>query len=353
MHKRLIKSSRTLFSLALLGLFFFLQEKPIPSSNEPIQLYASVCHDNLQKIYLNAIEGAQESIYLVMYSLSDDKVIKALNKKAQKGVAITVVHDTSTPQKGYERLVSIKRVPIVMSGLMHQKILVVDNERIWIGSANFTTDSLRLHDNLVARVTSPELSQNILAEDPTQKFKIGGQLLEFYNLPKDKKKGLARLIDLIDHAEHSVRVAMYTWTHPDLTEAVIRAHNRGVTVEIILDRGQANGVGRKATKALVDAGVAVWLSSGQKLLHHKCFWLDENILINGSTNWTRAAFTKNKDCFFILHDLTEDQKDKMRTLWKRTRILSKKEHPRIETKKSTNVQPLDIVQVPPYLGWAV
>jgi len=253
-------------------------------------------------------------------------VIHALNQKAQKGVEITVVHDTSTNQKGYEKLVKIHRQPLKMSGLMHQKILIVDHEKVWIGSANFTTESLRLHDNLVTGLISPELSQTILHEKPQRTFKIGGQLFEFWNLPRDRKEGLTRLIKLIDAAQKTVRVAMYTWTHPLLTEAIIRAHERGVSVELILDRGQANGVGRKALKSLINSGVSVWLSSGHKLLHHKCLWVDGTILVNGSANWTRAAFSRNRDCFFILHNLTEDQQKKMESMWSRTRILANKKH---------------------------
>ncbi|MCC5832764.1 MAG: phosphatidylserine/phosphatidylglycerophosphate/cardiolipin synthase family protein [Chlamydiales bacterium] len=326
MSKRLIKSLRLIFTLLVVALLFYLEEKPISSSDEPVELYSSACQDDLRKVYLDAINGAEESIYLIMYSLSDDRVIKALNKKAREGIKVVVTHDPTTYQKGYERLKAIKRIPIAISGLMHQKILIVDGKRVWIGSANFTTESLRLHDNLVAGLNSPELAQLILSESFGHTFIIGDQRLEFWSLPRDKKNAFSRLIELIDKAEDSIRVAMYTWTHPELTDAVIRAHKRGVLVEVILDRGQANGVGRITTKRLVEAGLCVWLSSGQKLLHHKCLWVDEKILVNGSANWTKAAFSKNKDCFFILNDLTEDQQNKLRTMWFRTRALSNKEH---------------------------
>ncbi len=326
MSKRTAKKLRYLFSLLLVGIFLYFQERPIPSSNEPVQLFASAAHDDLRKTYLHAIEGANDSIYLVMYSLNDEQVIQALNKKAKEGVDIKVVHDTSTPQKGFKKLRSIKRIPMEMSGLMHQKILVVDQQRVWIGSANFTTESLRLHDNLVGSVISPELSQTIVEERPTRNFKIGGQLFEFWTLPRDNKEGLPRLLQLINTAEKTIRVAMFTWTHPKLTDAIIAAHNRGVSVEVILDHGQANGVGQKATQSLVNSGVAVYLSSGQKLLHHKCMIVDGKLLVNGSANWTKAAFSRNRDCFFILHDLTEEQRQKLDVMWKRTRIMSNKQH---------------------------
>ncbi|MCH9627831.1 MAG: Cardiolipin synthase [Chlamydiales bacterium] len=327
MLNRLIKPARILFTLLILLLFFYLEERPTLSSNEPVQLYASACHDDLCKVVLNAIQGASESIYLVMYSLNENKVIKALNQKAKEGVEVTVVYDPTTPQEGYEKLVGIKRLPIKISGLMHKKILIVDQERILVGSANFTRGSLRSHDNLVVGATSAELSRVIQNEEPEKQFIVGGQRLEFWSLPRDKKEGLTRLIGLIEGAQKTIQVAMYTWTHPVLTEAIVQAHQRGVHVEVILDRGQANGVGRKALQSLVNSGVPIWLSTGRKLLHHKCLVVDNAVLVNGSANWTRAAFSRNHDCFFVLQDLSEAQQEKLATLWKRTRILSTRKTP--------------------------
>ncbi len=327
MLKRLIKPARFLFTLLILLLFFYLEERPSLSSNEPVQLYASACHDDLRKVVLNAIQEASDSIYLVMYSLNEDKVIKALNQKAKEGVDITVVYDPTTPQDGYEKLIGIKRLPVKISGLMHKKILIVDQEKVLVGSANFTRGSLRSHDNLIVGATSTELSRVIQNEEAEKKFIVGGQRLEFWSLPRDRKEGLARLIGLIEGAQKTIQVAMYTWTHPGLTEAIVSAHLRGVRVEVILDRGQANGVGQKALNNLVNSGVPVWLSTGRKLLHHKCLVVDSAILVNGSANWTKAAFSRNHDCFFVLQDLSEEQKEKLATLWKRTRTLSTRKTP--------------------------
>lgn len=320
------KVVRALFTIVILLSLFYLQESPLTTPSDPIQLYSTVCQDDLRKIYLREISSATHSIYLAMYSLTDPQIIEALNKKAQEGIDIHVMHDTSTNQKGYKKLTNIKTTPLKISGLMHKKILIIDSEKVWIGSANFTPRSLKVHDNLISGFTSPHLSQAIENETPTHNFTIEEQRVEFWTLPRDKKEGLARLISLIDNAQSSVYVAMYTWTNPQLTDAIIRAHNRGINVELILDRGQARGVGKIASKRLISAGVPVWYSTGRKLLHHKCMWVDEEVLVNGSANWTRAAFSKNRDCFFILHDLTEKQQKKLRTMWKRTRTLSNKQH---------------------------
>ncbi len=73
---------------------------------------------------------------------------------------------------------------------------------------------------------------------------------------------------------------------------------------------------------LEKGGIPVHLSTGQGLLHYKFAYIDEKILINGSANWTAAAFKDNDDFFLVIHPLTDkqtltdQQKNKMSELWK-------------------------------------
>jgi cardiolipin synthase len=320
--KRLPAIYRILFTCCLLLFLFYLSEdqalEEIKPGEAPL-LYSNVCHDNLEKLFVEAIYSAQHSILLFIYSLSDSSLIDALNAQAKKGISVKVIHDMTTPPTGFQKLCTfIDNEGIKPSGLMHRKILIVDSEKVWIGSANMTTESLKLHDNLVIGVMNPLLAKVIASQKSFASFNSGGQPMEYWGLPEEGREGLKRLIQLIDSAQKTVRVAMFTWTHSALTEAIIRAHRRGIDVEVVLDRGQAQGVCQQCVKTLQAGGVEPKLSSGLGLLHHKFAWIDEEVLVNGSANWTQAAFTRNSDCFLILHQLTELQNAKMKTLWKRT-----------------------------------
>lgn len=287
---------------------------PSPKESSPAQFYASQCNDDLRKVFVSSIKEAEKSILLIIYSLTDDQVIKALQEKASQGVAITVIHDASTASYGIKRLSpEIKRIGWKKSGLMHQKILVVDESKVWIGTANLTTESLRIHDNIVIGMCSGELARAITKRQHRDFF-LGGQLVEFWILPEEKKDGLNQLLSLVRKAERSIKVAMFTWTHPDLTRAIIEAHNRGVKVEVVIDHGQGLGVSEKSVDELSRAGVNVALSRSE-MLHHKLAYIDDQLLVVGSANWTRAAFSKNEECFLVIHDLNEEQKNKMNSLW--------------------------------------
>jgi phosphatidylserine/phosphatidylglycerophosphate/cardiolipin synthase-like enzyme len=210
---------------------------------------------------------------------------------------------------------------------MHQKILVTDNNRVWIGSANMTTQSLRVHGNLVVGFFSPELASlmhdkaesmiktGIKKEITHKDFRINEQQIEIWFLPEDRE-AIYRLQKIIQAAKKSIQVAMFTWTRHDLAEDLIEAHKRGINVEVALDRNSAGGVSKKVAKLLEKEGIPLTLNSGSGLLHHKMMVVDDETLVVGSANWTLAAFEKNNDCFLVIYPLNEEQKNTLERMWK-------------------------------------
>lgn len=317
--------------LLLLGLFWIsdtLTAVRLPSSNEPAEFYANQLQDDLRNTTLAAIKEAKQSILLIIYSLTDDGVITCLREKSIEGVDVRVICDAKASPNVVSRLGSkvnvIRRMTI---GLMHQKILVIDEAKVWIGSANMTGESLRFHGNLIAAMHCPEMAAHIKAKAqtmneydqgpcfPHREFSIGGQKVELWFFPDDKH-GVQRLVELIRTAKKTIRVAMFTWTRSDLAKEIIAAKQRGIDTQVVIDNQQGKGAGAAIVKQLFKAGVPVGLSQGSALLHHKFLYIDGEILVNGSANWTKAAFTKNDDCFIIIQNLTKKQKMHLDGLWK-------------------------------------
>ena len=56
-------------------------------------------------------------------------------------------------------------------------------------------------------------------------------------------------------------------------------------------------------------------------------WIDEETLVFGSANWTKAAFQKNKDCVIVMTPLKEDHKKTMHTLWGVLQLEGQKQTP--------------------------
>jgi len=290
----------------------------------PAEIYAS---DDIAKNYLTAISKANKSILLIMYSLTDPDIIAALNKKCQK-IPIEVICDAkASPYIDSKLSPKISVTRRFGPGLMHQKILVIDKKETWIGSANMTKDSLYHDDNLMMSIENVSLAEMIHAKSLTvevegrglafqhENFNVAGQEIEMWFLPDDKK-AVKRLKELMQSAKKTLRVAMYTWTRQDLADEVIAASKRGVTTKVVIDGSSAHGVSKKIVDYLKANGIDTGESPVDHLLHHKFVLIDDKTLVQGSANWTVAAFTHNDDCFVIVNNLTTTQKAKINSVWK-------------------------------------
>jgi phosphatidylserine/phosphatidylglycerophosphate/cardiolipin synthase-like enzyme len=108
---------------------------------------------------------------------------------------------------------------------------------------------------------------------------------------------------------------MFTWTRRDLASSVVAASRRGVDVEVVIDYNAGRGAGAEIVRLLKQGGVTVHLSRGGPLLHHKFLYIDGSVLVNGSANWTRAAFRQNNDCFIVIKELNDEQRNQLDALW--------------------------------------
>lgn len=254
-----------------------------------------------------------------MFGLSDRSILKALSEKIEEKISTTVYYDTGGSPQIHKYLSGGKIFPIKNVGLMHQKIVVLDKETVFIGSANMTTTSMKMHDNLVVGLVSHTVAKFLEDHKPyTPGYlhaTVGGQSLELWLLPDPRGHALGELRKKIRNANRSIKIALFTFTHPGLIEEVIDAHKRGIQVSIVVDLHSGLGASSKAIDLLRTAGVPVLLSQGIQLLHHKFIYIDEQTLVTGSANWTKAAFYKNSDCILALHHLTKEQRRFMNRLW--------------------------------------
>ncbi|SFJ12048.1 Excalibur calcium-binding domain-containing protein [Paenibacillus sp. UNC496MF] len=111
------------------------------------------------------------------------------------------------------------------------------------------------------------------------------------------------LIGVVDGAERTLDIAIYSLTKPDIVDAIKRAKNRGVAVRLITDRIQAQGKSQKeALKLLGSAGVPMKLNTHGGLMHLKMTIADGKTATTGSFNYSKAASTDNDEVLMVLRD---------------------------------------------------
>ena len=176
---------------------------------------------------------------------------------------------------------------------MHKKAVISDLSSIYLGSLNLTSTSMLMHDNLVIGFYDPDLVraflQNKCYETPR---------LRFFPLPSYRKKALRALLDAIDGAKFRIRVAMFTFTHPLITTALIRAFQRGVDVKLVLDH--RNFAFPKRVELFKQAGIPLYSKESKELLHYKMAQIDD-MTVFGSVNWTKNGFQKNEEVLLFIN----------------------------------------------------
>jgi len=128
------------------------------------------------------------------------------------------------------------------------------------------------------------------------------------------------VIDLINHSKNTIDVAIYSFTDRKIARALIKAHNRGVKIRVIIDYG--NGKSRYCVGPLLEkAGIPVRYKrgSGGGLMHNKYAIYDKKILSTGSFNWTSNANKRNDENLVIIKNdshLIELYQKNFNKLWK-------------------------------------
>lgn len=307
--------SLQLFFLTAAGfsfiLFFKATDPLLPTEKNPICFYSNELGDHLPLLFSKALKKCTKSLYLKVYSLTDERMIAALEKIHLKGIPLSVYYDPSASCS--EKIPFAK--PLKTKALMHQKTVIIDGNTSYLGSTNWTKSSLFMHQNLVVGLFSKELAEALSHEQPLIDISIAKQKFKLFNLPQTADAALLELTDALKNAKKSIRILIFTITHPILVQELIHAHKRGVKVEIKADYGAGRGSSKKALDTLRKAGINCPLHAGYELLHHKWVFIDETLFISGSANWTQPAFKKNVDTLFFLSPLNQKQRKALETIW--------------------------------------
>jgi phosphatidylserine/phosphatidylglycerophosphate/cardiolipin synthase-like enzyme len=111
------------------------------------------------------------------------------------------------------------------------------------------------------------------------------------------------ILNGIRSAQHTILVQASLLHSMQLAGALVRVHQRGVQVHVILDaNAQPHDPPVPAVALLLGAGIAVSLDEQHEWAHDKVMILDGAIVITGSYNWTLAAEHKNGENLLVIRD---------------------------------------------------
>lgn len=124
------------------------------------------------------------------------------------------------------------------------------------------------------------------------------------------------LLPRLREAKKSVYMIMFLASYyPDYKETsptnlfleeLIKAHARGVKVEIILDQSDSNYDSHSATENFRTAlylsgnGITTYFDSPEKTTHAKLIVIDGKTVVIGSANWSYSAMSRNNETTVII-----------------------------------------------------
>ncbi len=290
------------------------------------------------KELIRLINHSQKEIVFAIYGLrGQDEILQALIEAKKRGVKIKSVVDSDTHGKNYYEdthklyeLFDIKSDQ--KSYIMHNKFFVFDQFVVWTGSSNISdtgtggynaNNVVVIEDERVARIYRQEFDQMF-----DQKFNTHKQAIH-YNPIKTKDSIIflsfspksstyeTCIEPLIRNAKHSIYIPIFYLTHKPLSEELIKAHQRGVEIKIILDASAAKNK-YSTHKTLREAGIEVKVENFGGKMHAKSMIIDNRFIISGSMNFTKAGESKNDENTVIIENTTlaKQYKEHFIELWR-------------------------------------
>lgn len=130
------------------------------------------------------------------------------------------------------------------------------------------------------------------------KSKTSTRIYSFFSPDGGAERAMIREIG---KAKRSIKVAVYFFTEKDFADALIRAKDRGVKVEVIVDRTQENRKDSMVPHLLAE-GISLYIDKKHRIMHNKFTVIDNKTVITGSQNWTDSSEKKNAENTLIIHN---------------------------------------------------
>ena len=127
--------------------------------------------ETCQLMFLHAINSASERLWIVSpYFVPDDAILKALKLAALRGVDVRLMLPGITDNRmvqlsSYAVLLDLRGTGIrayqYQNGFLHQKVVLVDSDRAYIGTANFDNRSFHLNFEVTVMVRGQQFALEV------------------------------------------------------------------------------------------------------------------------------------------------------------------------------------------------
>lgn len=129
---------------------------------------------------------------------------------------------------------------------------------------------------------------------------------------------LNAITDVIDNAQKSLKICVFTISDNRIVSAIESAAYRGVDIKILTDNDKLYDRGSDI-QYLASKGYAVKVDLTEAHMHHKFAIADHKTTITGSYNWTRSAEKYNYENVLVSDSeyLAKKYNEEFNRLWRK------------------------------------
>ncbi len=265
--------------------------------------------NGIEQLIISDIKSAKKSIRLAIYGFTNNNLRDALINAHEKGIDVKIATDDSEFDKKDMTVIRQAGIEVISdedsSALMHHKFLVIDENIVWTGSANYSYYAFYKNNENIVKITNTDVASAYLEEFgelSKHQDKEGAYMsseLEVYFSPEDDFE--QRLLDLIEGAEESIYFLAFAFTNEKISAALIQKYKNGVSIKGVFDK-KWNSSKYSQYKTLLNSQMDVKLDGNKQTMHNKVFIIDRKTVVTGSYNFTVKANNQNNENAIVVHN---------------------------------------------------
>jgi cardiolipin synthase len=264
--------------------------------------------DDGRQPLLDAIGGAQSSIDVAIYELTDSRIAAALEAAAARGVTVRVLAE---PKPGGRAANARTLSELASKGVQtessapgfyytHEKAMVFDGATAWIMSMNLVAETFDNTRDVALLDTNPtdvaEVESVFQADWNREPATVSDSALVW-----SPENARARLLALLSSASSSIDIYAEELTDHEVESALTDAVGRGVQVRLLMTDSGTRDPARPARSQLIAAGGQVRLLE-KPYIHAKVVIVDGGRAFAGSENFTATSLDQNRELGLLTSD---------------------------------------------------
>jgi phosphatidylserine/phosphatidylglycerophosphate/cardiolipin synthase-like enzyme len=264
--------------------------------------------EDCESPFIYYINASQKSIHCALFDLDLESFLNLFEEKS-KSIDVKIVVDNENWQNSFGGKGIIKDTS---SQFSHNKFCIFDNQIVWTGSMNPTDNGVNKNNNNVVVISSQNLANNYELEfNELWNYNFGkghktiepilylnGKRYENYFCPEDNCKN--HILDELKKAEKSIYFMIFSFTDKDIADELIIKKQKGLDVRGIVESQRTNMQYEQYKR--LNSSIEIIKDKNPYVMHHKVFIIDNNTIITGSFNPSKAANEKNDENILIINN---------------------------------------------------